>query len=331
MGFETFKEPSSGEGKTDVDFNGLNKHILEAYGSKEKRNMVGFVSSIVSLGMQDQEDGAMEFTGGAEAEQAELDAGRADRFDTVDGKRMKFWKQKPCAMVALTVDFPNIIVDKGQFFGNSDPRPLRMLLNGEWRFAKKDGTGMEMLVNSPYELKETTKALGTWSLNPKGILYRMGVAADLLNSDKSFKPENIDKLIGQCFQFETNISPYINGEKTYVNERIKFLGEPAEGVALPEVDPKYLSMVQFTTENTEEAVKSLRASVKNTIKRANNYVGSALELQLGASGGTQPSSQAGSPAPKVVDTPQANVTPDTPKEAPDAKVNFDDYDEDLPF
>ena len=40
--------------------------------------------------------------------------------NTVTYKR---WVQKPIQQVALVVDFPEILVDKGQFFGESKPLP----------------------------------------------------------------------------------------------------------------------------------------------------------------------------------------------------------------
>lgn len=296
-GFNVVKNaPAGGSGESNIDHNSLNVHTVEASGGGKTRNVVGIVSSILDLGVQELDDAKVLYVGD-EAQEAKDIAAKPNTYfetDPEDNKRYKRWPQVPQQSVALTVDFPQIIVDKGQFFGESQPLPLRMLLNGEWLFDKKDGSGKEMCVNRPYDLKETTKALGVWSLSPKSVLYRMAANNDLLNDDKSFHPAQIDQLLGKAFQFEIKLDLYVKGEKKYLNEHIKFLGSPAEGVPIPEIDDSLLSIVQFTEENTPESIKVLRASVKNTMRRASNFEGSTLQGQLGD-------------APKAISQPKAEV------------------------
>ena len=340
MSFNTTNPNTGSENtKPDVDYNGLNKHVLEAYGDTTIRNIAGTVSTVIDLGVQQLEDAEVEFTGSSEDE-AKAVEDKPDTYfkDGDDGKRYKCWPQKPCQMIALTVDFPQIVVDKGQFFGNSNPQPYRMLLNNEWRFTKEDGNGKELRVNRPFELRENTK-LGVWSLNPSGVLYKMAQAAGLLNDDKSFKPSQVDQLVGQSFQFQTDVSAFINGEKTYINERIKFNGPLAEGVTPAPLDDSLKAVIQFTTDNDPEAIKNLRASIKNTIRLASNFAGSKLSSQLGEAPKEVSTQDASSPppegaAPKEVATEGDNK--DTAKEqaAPAAVVPAEvkeEWDDDVPF
>ena len=68
--------------------------------------------------------------------------------------------------------------------------------------------------------------------------------------------------------------------------KCSFKAALGRGQVVPKFDPSVLSMVLFDVENKEEYIKTLRASIKNTIKRAKNYHGSKIQQQLE---GSQPS------------------------------------------
>jgi hypothetical protein len=333
MSFNVANTGSKEGGGSNTDWEALNAHIIEAAGTVDApRNIVGIISSIVDLGVQERTDAKMEWNGNAEAEAKAIEDQPNTYFedDSYDGKRYKRWPQRPCQQVAVTVDFPQIITDKGQFFGDSNPVPYRMLLNGEFLF-NAEGGGKEVRVNRPFDLN-LTKKTGVWSLAQTATLYKMAKAAGLVKVDGSFLPQDIDQLLGKPFQFEMRAYMKPNkkdASKSYFTEDIKFVGMPAEGVAIPELDASLITMIQFTEENNPESLKFLRASLKRTIQRANNYSGSVLEAQLGALGTVSKPSQgvsegsAGKASEDSTEPPVESTTTDVPP--------GEDWDDDIPF
>jgi len=331
----------SGDGSSDVDYNAMNQHILDVWGKKEKRSLVGIISTIAELGTQELEDGHMKFTGTPEEKQAIIDKDDGQYFALVNkdgdivesgGELHKFWKQKPVNCVAFTVDFPQVMVDKGQFFGESNPAPLRMVLNGEWRFLKTDGSGQkELRLNRNYELKQSTQEFGSWSLKSASIPYKLAASAGVCESSGGFSRYDVDKLLGTAHQFEVKLSPYTSGGKTYLNERISFKGEPAEGVPIPELDDSLKGIIQINAENDADQVKNLRASIKNTMRMSSDYEGSILAKQIEASRGTT--------APEGGDQGENKAPMAEPEKKPEAKplaaadLDLDDvdFDDDIPF
>jgi hypothetical protein len=181
--------------ETAVDYDALNKYVVEAANLQERETLIGYVSSIVDLGLQEQEDAKVEFSGSSEDESSII----ADKPDTYfetgpdekgSVKRWKRWPQKPAQAVAVSVDFPDIIVDKGQFFGNSKPLPLRLWMGGQFFIQ-----GVGMVVGRPTMLK-INKSSGFWSFDKKHLFHKMAVAAKLVKADEAFLPQNIDDLLG---------------------------------------------------------------------------------------------------------------------------------------
>ncbi len=337
MSFDEFDVKHESTGENNVDFQEVNKYKLKAFGDKPVRSIVGIISSIISLGTQKQEDAAMEWTGTDEEQAGEIEKNPDTYFEVMEnnqGKEVmhKRWPQKPYKAVAITVDFPQITMDLGQFFGESNPAPMRMILNREWLFNKVDGEGKEMRLNRNYVMKETTKDFGVFSLQKSNPVYKMADAAGVLNEDNTFHPKDIDRLLGVALQFEVKVSPFIKGDKTYVNEKIKFLGAPAEGVAVPELDPSLLSIVQFTKESSEENLRVLRRSIKNTIRLALDYDGSVLQGQLDGPSEANNSSSGDSSGEGVAEGGSDGTSSDEPTGAsqgvPDESWNEED---DTPF
>lgn len=126
--------------RKQVDWDARSKYIVEKVGTQKKaKAMIGIISGIIDLGLQVQEDAKMEWKGDEASELEELEKNPDQYFETLpnDKKiptRYKRWKVKPCQQVAFTVDFPGIMLNQSQFFGEDDgvEHPLRMLLNGEF-------------------------------------------------------------------------------------------------------------------------------------------------------------------------------------------------------
>jgi hypothetical protein len=73
------------------------------------------------------------------------------------------------------------------------------------------------------------------------------------------------------------MKPAKTGDKTFFTEEIKLVGMVPEGVAIPAVPEGLLHCVNLHGENDADAVKQMRVSVKNTMKRALNYDTSSLK------------------------------------------------------
>ena len=267
--------------KSSVNFEELNSHVVEAAGLQERETLVGYVSMIVDLGTQNQPDAEVTFTGDESAEKEEFAKNPntyfKDGFDPVTRKpvRLKCWQQKPVQCVAVAVDFPDIMIDKGKFFGNSDPKPLRLWLGGQFY----DQSIGKMVVARPTPLN-VNKKLGDWSFDQKHLFYKMAVADKMIKPGEVFAPKDIDKLLGKAFQFTAQVffKPGKDG-KSYYTEYINFVGALGRGQAAPEAKTTPL-IIQMNKQNSEQAVKEVRAHVLNTCRLASNWEGSALQKQV---------------------------------------------------
>lgn len=261
-----------------VDYDALNKHVVDAANPKKPgavRSIPGVISSIIDLGIQERDDIIVDYS--------EQDAKRAgaEEFDD-KGKRKLRIPQKPKQQIAMTVDFPQILVDKGQFFGSNDgPLPLRILLNGEFGF--RDGAGVWVpIVAKPYTLSESRNDDGSWSIQPQNNLYKLAEACDLLDEKGNFSKENVGDLLGKVAQFSIRVYLRQSGDRSYLTEEIKLAGPVAEGVSIPDFDESLLGGVNFTGGNDPKDIKNLRKCVRNSIKRAKNYAGSGIQKEIEA-------------------------------------------------
>lgn len=321
---------TAGGQKREVDWDGLNSHVIEMAKTQDKaRSVPGVISGIIDLGEQNLEDAEQVFTGDAAAEAAAIAEKPATYFkDGFDDKgnpaRLKCWPQKPVQQMAVTIDFPQVMVDKGKFFGNSNPQPLRLLLNREFTLPG-DKT---KIVASPYNIRETKHDLGgnktTWAFAKNNGLHKLADACGLLDSNGLFTKNRIGELLGKVaqFQFQVFMKPGKTAGTSYFTEVVKLVGMVPEGVPLPEAPEGTLYGVNLYAANDPEAVKQLRVCIKNHIKRANNYEGSILKGELEALEGGAGTSQA---APAQAATPVTGIAPSTPVPEDDS------FDDDVPF
>ena len=346
MSFEVYGNTSSeSSNKSKVDFDALNEYVVETADLQERSVLGGIVSAIIDLGLQEQEDAAVVFTGSAEDEEKEIAARPDTYFEDGDnpgpskkGKvRLKRWPQKPVQSIAIAVDFPDIMLQKGQFFGDEDaePKPLRMYLGNQF-YMKEKGI---MVVGRPTPLKVTKNTAGKWSFNKKHLCYKMAAAAKLVDASKDevFLPSDIDKLLGQAFNFEAQIFFQEKGDKRYYKEYLNFANALTRGQKPPEGEVK-TSLIQFNKENDIEDLKELRNHVKNTMKLSSNFPGSKIEEQLKkleqSRAGSQESENQDTDNDDTQDTPVQEEKKAAPKKIAkkvEKKPEFDDTDDDIPF
>jgi hypothetical protein len=325
MSFEAYgSSQSESSNKKDVDWSAMNKYVVETADLQEKSTISGYVVGIVDLGTQEQPDSENPFTGTSEDEAKLIAEKPATYFkDGIDPNtkkscRLICWPNKPIQSVAVAVEFPDIMIDKGQFFGESNPQPLRMWLGDTFYI---EGSGM--VVARPTPLRVNTK-LGDWSFDVKHLFYKMAVSSKIIKQGECFVPNDIDKLLGKAFLFSAQIFMRKGKDnKEYFTEKVAFSSGLMKGQATPEIVNEPF-MVQFNRINQKDDLKQLRNHVINTIKRAKNYEGSAIQKQLEE--GKDQDQQESAPTPAPVRT-EAKTKPKAKTPAP-----VDDLDDpDLPF
>lgn len=319
--------------RVEVDWKKLNEHVVEAVDCTTPQTVVGVIAQIVDLGLQNQEDAKFVNKDDAETMAKNIADGRCyyEEGDELDQKgkptgntvTYKRWVQKAIQQVALVVDFPEILVDKGQFFGESKPLPYRLVMGGQFW----DKHNKEMILQRPVSLKLMKNHKDQWSLSDKNTVFKMAVAADLIEAGGAFTPNRLGDLLGKAFLFE--IQTYINAGG-YLNERILFKGKLMRGQEAPEytLTPK---IIGFNANNDLEEVGMLRKEVINSMQRALNWNESNIKKQL------EQVKQREMPSKEtVVDTPIGAETVETPvkrESKPDAKaeVDYDAFEDSVPF
>ncbi len=306
---------------TQVDWEALNKHVSEtvqeALGCEEgtPSAAVGILSGIVDYGLhQDPERVEPMDEGDAktkEWKQRQVDSKKA----TVDENGMFHFQAPPRQEVGFFVDFPNIIVDKGQFFGESNPAPYRVLLGGVFNKEPAQKTKVEGYPNDNR----------VWVFGDKSRATKLAKAAKLKDLKDGFAQDRLLELIGTAITF--NVEVFINSAG-YLQEKVTNPSPVMNGVPIPEIDQDLLLYVGLKEDNEVGQVKMLPKAAKDYIKSANDYEGSKLQKQLeelekdnSEKGGDQKPAapkqtpvEKKEPAPKAV-PPQENI----------------DFDDDIPF
>lgn len=323
----------SNEDRPQIDFEALSQHVVEAVGCAEKPEaLIGIISGVIDLGLQAQDDAKMVWTGDAASEAEELAKNDKQYFETLPNDqgvptRYKRWVVKAQRCAAITVDFPTIMVNKGKFFdenGVGEDLPFRGLLNNE--FGMK---GVGKIVGKAYSLREQRNDDGSWSLKNNTILFKLGQATNQL-VDGKFKPANLGSLIGEAAMFNVHVFLNEHGGKKYLNEKMSFNGpvpKMMQGM-IPTLDEKFMHVVNFTGEQDEAVLKTLRQSIINTMKMAEDFEGSDLQKALIACGKIKE----GEAAPQAAQSDRpAQAQPAKPQAEPQEPINFDNFDDDIPF
>lgn len=285
MAFEVYGSTNYTE-KQSVNWKALEEYVVETADLEEPATIVGYISSIIDLGTQKIPDAEYPFLGDTEEENKEKEKDSNVYFkdglhpDTKVPCRLKCVPQKDQQCIALSVDFPDILLDKGQFFGNSNEKPLRLWLGGQF-YTKEHGVILGRLYPLKISNLDKTRQEKKWSLPQNSTLYKMALAAKIIKNGDCFLPKYVDLLLGESFQFSAQI--YFkkgNDGKKYYTENLKFVGALAKGQKkLEKITEPFI--VQFNKENhPEEHLKQIRAHILNTMKMATNWEGSAIQKQI---------------------------------------------------
>ena len=279
---------SGGDNSTpDVDYKALDKYVVKTCRLLNPETLTGYVSGIVDLGVQKQEDAAVPFDGTKEEEEAI----KAEKPDTYFGtvrqwnaqqRKMtdtycKRWPSKPLQCVAIAVDFPEIKLNKGQFFGDEEAKelPLRIWLGGKFwnKYAGEKGLMMMGQMQSLRWTKENDK----WTLNPKNILRRLQVESGMISPDAPFDANRMSEIIGKNFLWKVRI--FIN-DKGYYTEKCSLGGPLGRGQKELPVESETLD-VGFEDFVLDDMVRKMIPShVKNQMRMAENYTTSPISAVL---------------------------------------------------
>ena len=303
-----------GDGKR-VEWDALNNYIVETCGLQDGDTLVGYISALYDLGVQTPADSEYVFTGTQEDEAAEIAKNPSVYFkDGLDDNkapaRLKCAPSKPFQHVTFAVDFPEIMLDKGKFFGDDGgAKPLRLYLGGDFWMGKEIGK----VVQNPFSMKNTTKT-GAWSFDSKATIYKMAVGAKLIKDGEPFESKRIGELLGKSLQWKVKIDLSESKGKFYLNQKIGYAAGLGRGQQ--SIEPVMeLVYVGFNKDNDAQAVNEIPSHIVNTMKRASNFEGSKLQQQLVGDGAS---------------TAQADVEPEElPPSVPQYIAN--DLDEKLPF
>ena len=286
MAFNTYGAEQSEKRESSVDYDALNKYVVETVQAEQPETMVGVVSMIVDLGTQklpdaeyevDDEDKGLTVDELNEKHKESIESGKITKYGMAydNGKQVikKFVPQKDRQAIVYAVDFPDVIIDKGQFFGQSNPQPLRLFSGGQF------WNGEKMIVQNMIALKVTKddniEGGSVWTMKPNTTLYKMALGAKIIETGKAFNPSRIDELLGKSLQFEIQV---FKNSKSYYTEKLKYVGGLGRGQQPLSLDKTY--MIEFNGDNDVEGLKQLRANIVNTIKNATNYQGSKIQQQL---------------------------------------------------
>lgn len=296
-GFEVYGATRTGGGDDLREkFEAMNKHVVETCGLDKPKTLIGIVSGIADLGSQPLPDGEYALQGedlNLSIEELKVKYAEdmenkgvyfADGYNGVTKQKelMKKVPRDPFQCVALSIDFPTKMVNKGQFFGDdtATENPLRVWYGGKFW----DGENMVIQNLTPLKVTKIDDSDKEWSLNPKSILHKMAVASELVEDVKTpFPPSRIDELLGKAFLFSVQVTFEAgkgkNADKRYYKEKVTFTGALMDGQEAPAI-PKTNLIMMKSTENNADAVKEIPAHIRNTMARAKEFEGSALQQAI---------------------------------------------------
>lgn len=327
-----------------VDFDALNQHIADVVDAPQPDARILIISGVVDLGYQKQEDAKMKWEG-TDAQRAEIEAKAAagetqEYFEVVEyGQNnvptlCKRWPSKDQREIAIFLDDPTKLVNYGQFFGHEDGGkevPYRMMLNNE--FYNKDMGGK--IPGRDINLREHRNDDGTWGFKSNTILFKMGQAVGALDAQGNMKPQYLGNLIGKAVLCNVTCAITESGGKKYLTEKVGFNGPVPSMMKpmIPTLADEHMFMINFKGENDPEALKTLRQSCINKIVRATNFADSDLRKQLIAVGKIKEDqgNLTGGAAQGASKGPVSAQPAQSAQAAPQAAVDFDSFDDDIPF
>ena len=310
----------------EVDWKAYNEYIASTVqGTIECEEgtpsaVIGIISGVVDYGKhQDPERVEPMSEGDAKTQAWKEKMVSSGKATNKDG--MFHYQEAPYQEVGFFIDFPAITVDKGQFFGESNPAPYRVLLGGVFKGSPAQ----------PNKIKGYPNEKGVWVFSDKSRATKLAKAAKLKDLKDGFPQERLLELIGHAVTF--NVEVFINSAG-FLQEKVTSPSPVMNGMPVPEINEDLLFYVGLNEENEDTYLKYLTKPVKEYMKSAMDYEGSLLQKQLEASEGTEGNTPAKQdPATKSVPVAQKqeSVPPQAEPKDPTNNEPPMDFDDDIPF
>jgi hypothetical protein len=310
----------------EVDWKAYNEYIASTVQETiecEEGNpsaVIGIISGIVDYGKHQDPERVEPMQEGDDKTQAwkekMVSLGKATNQDG-----MFHYQEAPYQEVGFFVDFPSITIDKGQFFGESNPAPYRVLLGGVFK-----GNPAQ-----PNKIKGYPNDKGVWVFSDKSRATKLAKAAKLKDLKDGFPQERLLELIGQAVTFTVEV--FINSSG-FLQEKVSSPSAVMKGMPVPEIDEDLLFYVGLNEDNEETYLKYLTKPVKEYIKSATDYEGSLLQKQLEPNEGTEGNTTAKQdPEPKGAPVVQKKENTPDPEQSTTTQNEPQglDFDDDIPF
>lgn len=265
------------QGESDVDWDAYNEHLLERIGAEASR--IGVISGIVDLGTHENEPSMFDYVGDDKQKKLlEDEYNRGNRVEDVDGKKMLILPQKPSQQFAVIADFPEIMIDYGQFFGEnkeSEEKPYRHILNGEWYLQHEKMKTVNLRFPAVAKKNKDDK----WTFGENSYIGKLAKAGGV--TDEVMTEEmDIGGLMETIIMFQLGAE---KNPKGYVNMKCKQPSSKHEAIPVPEwnANPCFIS---FDGENDEGSLRELNASIRNTMAMSPDFGESEVRKELEALG-----------------------------------------------
>ncbi len=272
---------NNNEDRPQVDYDAMHTHIIEACGTQDKhRTIPAYISGYYDLGKQPQTPYEALYDADDAQQKENLEKGVAsirhgNLYVNGDNGAKGQWHndvdiysnpRKPKKAIAWCITFPQIMVDIDPFFGGeSNPRPLNVIMGGEFWALRLDDSGKKekIIQNITFAQETTNNPSGTWGFGTSTTLHKMGSALDLLNEHNLLTGSKLGDFLGKPLQFQLRIwnKPNKNGGSAWYTEDIKFVSEVPEGLPVPEFDESFIHGINFDEANEAETVQASKVNV----------------------------------------------------------------------
>lgn len=301
-----------------VDWNAFNEHLFSVIGDKT-RSLQYVVCGLVELGTQELENFEIPLAEASADQKKVLDDKErgaqviiAPHPKTKEPVETLSIPQKPKPQLAIVLEIPSLKVDYGKFFnadGASEERPYRVYFGGDWMV--QDGEKKVKILARPCNVvcQPNDKAKSGWAYAPNNAIYKFAEAGGVLEGAALDQGFDLGSLLGTQGLIKVVASRTDKGDKVFVNVKVKDPAPAPEAVPPVDLEKEGISLwgvMINSEENDPEVVKKLSAACKNSIKRASEYEGSAIQKLL--EGATEGSPSEGEQPPSSEDKTPSNAS-----------------------
>jgi hypothetical protein len=339
------QQPAAADNRPQVDWAAKDEYVASVLGIGT-HTLIGQICLLTDLGIQPREEQELVWNDKVKGEQGWRLESYEDGNPKCEGARLTtkmikgketeilVYPQESVAQMAISVDFPEKMLNLDQFFNpqNETPvlRPFRDIIGRTgWGNRKTDAEGnTKPVVAKPFNLSHTNvnrakkDAKPHYAFGKTGMLYDLAKYCKVLDADDNFHIADISKLLGKACMFTVVVewNEYTNKAGNKV-KRLETKITPSAVMSprdeafynaelLPLIEEDSAGMLLFKGGNRERDLKVANSILKNTMSFATNWNDSVLKKELEGDSG---SSQA---APQTPPEPAAKAPVAQPKPTP---------------